>query len=109
MLLDGLFALVLVYILVQSVHWFFLHVNFLDKLLNEIFCDLKLAINSKHIIKNKFLPIFTLKLKNNLNFSILETHYQIFKNLSNLNIVFITNAKNVSEFIFLLKSYKIFK
>ena len=83
--------------------------NFLDKLLNEIFCDLKLAINSKQIIKNKFIPTFTLKLKNNLNFSILETHYQIFKNLSNLNIVFVTNAKNLSEFIFLLKSYKIFK
>ena len=82
---------------------------FLNKLLFEIFCDPKLINSYKNIKKKVFLPIFTIKLKNNLNFSILENHYQIFKHLSNLNIVIVTDSTNFSEFIFLLKSYKFLK
>jgi len=81
--------------------------NFLSKLMNEIFCDPKLIRSHKKLNHKNFLPVFTLKLKNNLNFKVLETHYQIFKDLSNLNIVLITNSTNFSEFLFLLKSYKI--
>ena len=83
--------------------------NFFHKLFNEILCDSDLITNYKILNKTSTLPTFTFKLKNNLNFNILETHYQIFKNLPKLNIVIVTNSKNFSEFIFLLKSYKIFK
>ena len=83
---------------------------FLVKLINKFFCDTKLVQNNGKINDTNisFSPTLTFKLKNNLIFSELEIHYQIFKNLSNLNIILITNSKTSSEFLFLLKSHKIF-
>ncbi len=53
--------------------------------------------------KTKF---FTFQLKNILNFTNLGNYYQIFSQISNLNILIVSNSQFYDDFYFILKSYK---
>ena len=78
--------------------------NFFFKLLNEF-----LLTNGKKVnVKKQKNKSFSFTVKNILIFNELERNYRFFKNLSNLNITFVTNSKNKNNLLFLLKSYKIF-
>lgn len=79
---------------------------FLTKLIMNIFPNLKelLIFN----VNNKNFKTLSFKIENVMIFKELEQNYKFFKNLSNLHIVLITNSNTFKEFLFLLKSFKIF-
>ena len=80
---------------------------FIQKLINEYFYS---KFNIQESLK-KIKPInssfMSFQIKNSLIFPELEANYQIFKQLTKLNITIVCTSKTFSELIFLLKSYKI--
>ncbi len=60
---------------------------------------------SPYIVEKK-TKFFTFQLKNILNFTILGNYYQIFSQISNLNILIVSNSQFYNDFYFILKSYK---
>jgi len=82
--------------------------DFLCRLIIEIFPKIKQFTGfslSKKLDQNT--KILNLSLRNILNFPELEANYYYFTHLANLNITIITNATNLNELLFLLKSFKI--
>jgi len=80
---------------------------FILKLINEIFYSKSNFRENLKKIKIKNSSFFSFQIKNSLIFPELESNYQIFKELSKLNITIVCNSKTFSELNFLLKSYKI--
>ena len=82
--------------------------DFLSRLIIEIFPELKQSVGFQ-LRKNKDLntKVLAFSLMNLLNFPELEANYSYFTNLSNLNIIIVTNVNKSNELIFLLKSFKI--
>ena len=81
-------------------------INFLSKSFNEIFPLIKnfSGIDTyKRVKKNTLSFVIT----DTLNFSELNTNYYLFKNLSKLNLSFITQIKTKKELLFLLKSIQL--
>ena len=56
----------------------------------------------KNLTKNSF----SFKIKNNFLFLELETNYEFFKNLNDLDITLVTNSQSKHELYYLLRSYK---
>jgi large subunit ribosomal protein L5 len=80
--------------------------NFLSKLVFEILPKFKKFSHFKYkTVNNK--NTFTFKTQDILNFPELETNYNIFNKLKNLNITFVGNTKTSKEMMWLLKSFKI--
>ena len=72
--------------------------QFLFKLLSEVIPTIKYNASNQTSIS------FQLKRKK-ITFSKLNEHYNLSNTLSKLNITIITSSKNVTELIFLLKSF----
>lgn len=73
---------------------------------------LKLLINVFLKNKTKFTKSFlknaiSLRNVNNFNFVEIENNFNLFQNLSPLNITYVTNADSQKENIFILKFYKV--
>ena len=73
------------------------------KLINEFFFSKR----NLEIKKPKNSSFLSFQIKNSLIFPELELNYQVFKQLTKLNITIVCNSTTFSEFKFLLKSYKI--
>jgi large subunit ribosomal protein L5 len=80
--------------------------HFFTKLLVDIFPQMKefkeFDLRSPHLQP----PTFSYQLKNAYIFLELEQNYNLFSNLSNLNITIVTNTKTQKELLFLLNSFK---
>lgn len=81
--------------------------KFLFILINSILNNNKYYIQNKITSQKFFYNAISFKILNILNFKELEEYYQYFRNLKELNISIITNAKTTKEFLFLIKSLKI--
>ena len=81
--------------------------NFFTKLLVDLFPQMKefkeFSFQKKNLQKNSF----SLQLKNTFIFLELERNYNLFNNLSNLNITIVTNTSTHNELLFLLNSFKL--
>jgi large subunit ribosomal protein L5 len=81
--------------------------NFFTKLLVNLFSQMKefkeFSFQKKTIQKNSY----SLQLKNTFIFLELEQNYNLFNNLSNLNITIVTNTSTQNELLFLLNSFKL--
>jgi ribosomal protein L5 len=79
---------------------------FLSKNLNEIFFDLK---NFNEIVINQKTsqPTVSFSIKNSVNFLEISKNYNLFNNLSLLNVFFTLKITTNKELLFLLKSLKI--
>ena len=76
--------------------------NFLVSLIN----NQKLIDNNYKITSNSKGYSVNLVIVNVLSLPKLQDNYHFFKNISNLNIKFVSTARNYEEFIYLLNSYK---
>jgi large subunit ribosomal protein L5 len=81
--------------------------RFFTKLLVDIFPQMKEF--KKFDLRSPLLqpPTFSYQLKNVFIFLELEQNYNLFSNLSNLNITIVTNTKTQKELLFLLNSFKL--
>jgi large subunit ribosomal protein L5 len=81
--------------------------HFFTKLLVDIFPQMKEFKESD--LRSPILQPFTFscQLKNAFIFLELEQNYNLFSNLSNLNITIVTNTKTQKELLFLLNSFKL--
>lgn len=79
---------------------------FLSKNLNEIFFDLK-NVNEIVINPKTLQPVVSFSIKNSVNFTEINENYNLFNNLSILNIAFTLKITKNEELLFLLKSLKI--
>jgi large subunit ribosomal protein L5 len=81
--------------------------HFFTKLLVDIFPQMKEF--KEFDLQSPFLqpPTFFYQLKNAFIFLELEHNYNLFSNLSNLNITIVTNTKTQKELLFLLNSFKL--
>jgi large subunit ribosomal protein L5 len=77
--------------------------NFFAKILIDIFPQTK-EFKKFHFQQKQ--NTFSCKLKNSLIFLELEQNYNLFNNISNLNITIITNTNTQNELLFLLNSFK---
>ena len=80
---------------------------FILKLINEFFYSKSNKQETLKNIKTTNFSFISFQIKNSLIFPELETNYQIFKQLTKLNITIVCTSKTFSELTFLLKSYKI--
>ena len=80
---------------------------FIFKLWNDFFYS-KNYVEKNIKIKTSNISVFSFQIQNSLIFSELETNYQIFKQLTKLNITIVCTSKTFKELKFLLKSYKLF-
>ena len=81
--------------------------SFFTRLLVEIFPQTKEFKSFTQKKKNQKPNAFSYQLKNTFLFSELERNYNLFNNLSNLNITIVTNTKTQNELLFLLNSFKL--
>jgi large subunit ribosomal protein L5 len=79
--------------------------HFYLKLITSVFPKLKTPKNSQYQQHSKAI---TIVIQNPLLFVELESHYEFFKNMPNLDVTLLTNSKTKNELFFLLKSIKIF-
>lgn len=79
--------------------------NFLFKLLNKIWPNLKNFDGLMQYVRSK--NSFSFSLKDLVNFDELNSNFYLFSNLPTLNIVIIYNTKNNKELLFFLYSLKI--
>ena len=80
---------------------------FLFKLWNDFFYS-KSYTRKNVKIETSNTSVFSFQIQNSLIFPELETNYQIFKQLTKLNVTIVCSSKTFCELKFLLKSYKIF-
>jgi large subunit ribosomal protein L5 len=80
--------------------------SFFTKLLIDIYPQIKEFKKFTSQKKNQQPSAFSYQLKNIFIFSELEQNYNLFNNLSNLNITIVTNTKTQCELLFLLNSFK---
>jgi large subunit ribosomal protein L5 len=78
--------------------------HFFTKLLVDVFPQIK-EFNLQFFVFQP--PTFSYQLKNTFFFFELEQNYNFFNNLSNLNIIIVTNTKTQKELLFLLNSFKL--
>lgn len=83
----------------KTMHHFYL------KLITSIFPKFK---NSKNTQFQQNCKAITISIRNPLLFRELESHYEFFRNIPNLDVTLLTNSKSKNELFFLLKSIKIF-
>lgn len=80
--------------------------SFFTKLLIDVYPQMK-EFKESTLQKKKQQPnTFSYQLKNIFVFLELERNYNLFNNLSNLNVTIVTNAKTQNELLFLLNSFK---
>ena len=80
--------------------------SFFTKLLIDIYPQMKEFKKFTLQKKNQQPNTFSYQLKNIFVFLELERNYNLFNNLSNLNVTIVTNAKTQNELLFLLNSFK---
>jgi large subunit ribosomal protein L5 len=81
--------------------------SFFTRLLIDIYPQIKEFKNFTIQKKNQKSNAFSYQLKNTFIFLELERNYNLFNNLSNLNITIVTNTKTQNELLFLLNSFKL--
>jgi len=81
--------------------------SFFTKLLVEIFPQMKEFKNFSVQKKKSKSNTFSYQLRNTFIFLEVERNYNLFNNLSNLNITVVTNTKTQNELLFLLNSFKL--
>ena len=78
--------------------------TFLSNLILNILPKIKQFKNFYY--KNLTSDSFSFRLKNLFLFIELETYYEFFKDLDNLNITLVSNSRTKNEFYYLLRSLK---
>ena len=81
--------------------------SFFIRLLIDVFPQLKEFKIFSLQKRNQQSNSFSYRLKNTFIFLELERNYNLFNNLSNLNITIVTNTKTQNELLFLLNSFKL--
>ena len=81
--------------------------QFLFKLLIEIFPTLKDFKGIPFVIKKNKFNSFSFYIKDLMAFKEFSNHFYLFNNLPSLNITVNSNTTTESEFIYLLKSFKL--
>lgn len=81
--------------------------SFFTRLLTDVYPQIKEFQDFTIQKKNQTPNAFSYQLKNTFIFLELERNYNLFNNLSNLNITIVTNTKTQTELLFLLNSYKL--
>jgi len=80
--------------------------SFFTRLLIDIYPQIKEFKKFTLQKRNQQPNTFSYQLKNIFIFLELERNYNLFNNLSNLNITIVTNTKTQNELLFLLNSFK---
>lgn len=81
--------------------------NFLHKLITEIFPRTKIVNDILHCNNNDSISSIFYKIRNVLIFSELEKNYYLFNNSAILQFTFLANTKTKTELIYLLNCLKI--
>lgn len=89
-------------VVIRKSHMF----NFFYKIVNDILPILK-NFKGIYLKKKNSNNSLTFNLKELIHFSNLEINFYFFENLPSLNVTIVTNTKNLKEFNYLLRSFKI--